>query len=178
MKTKKIVFIIFLTFFSFLGCQENTKHQQKFQDNSENNGLELKEKDYNFLLLYAYNYQPTQIDLSKNINDSLDNFAINYIYASAPKNSLLLISKLFLLKQYQYHLKKANQGYNLYTMRKGATKKIIDYYLKQNKIDTVGEFLNSGFIYDIEKNKIQNDTILKNLILEIKQESQRIMSIK
>jgi hypothetical protein len=123
---------------------------------------------------FALSFVPKSIDISTDIKDSISFYCINKLYKPQTIDSLLEISKILLLKLYLHHLQRANQGYDLYTMRRGEARKIIDLYLIKNNIDTIGEFLNSGIVWEIEKNKINNSQVNK-IISEIENEKKRIM---
>lgn len=135
-----------------------------------------KERDILKFKNYVQNYSTDKIDLSQ--NDSLNEFDLNFIFNDdiyiEEKELKDYISNTILLKQYLFHLKKSNQGYDLMSMRKGQAKFIIDYFLKSNQLDTNIEFLNSGYPYEIlsKKDKINMD--IKNIIEEIEKEQFRI----
>ena len=180
-KCMKVALLIFASWVT-LNCNSEKQINEKSNigrniTSSEDNDVKKttsNSPNSNDLLVYAYSFKVNQVDISKAINDSLNNFQIEKIFHDGSEDTLILISKLVLLKAYLYHLEKANQGYDLYSMRKGKTKVIIDYYLVKNNTDTTGEFLNSGFIYYAEKPKPQNDTVVRSLISEIEIEIKRL----
>lgn len=134
----------------------------------ERNILKLKD--------YAQNYNANKIDLSQ--NDSLNEFDLNFTFNDdiyiEEKELKDYISNTILLKQYLFHLKKSNQGYDLMSMRKGQAKFIIDYFLKSNQLDTNIEFLNSVYPYEILRKKDKINMDIKNIIEEIEKEKFRI----
>lgn len=138
-----------------------------------------KERDILILKKYAQNYSTDKIDLSQ--NDSLNEFDLDFIFNDdtyiEEKEFKDYISNTILLKQYLFHLKKSNQGYDLMSMRKGQVKFMIDYFLKSNELDTNVEFLNSGYPYEILNKKKDINSDIKNIIEEIEKEQFRINNL-
>lgn len=179
---------IFLVLYIFCGCNDidSSKKENESSDKSRlikqdsvikskvsEKYPELGVKD---LRNFAENYRPKHLNLNKDINDSLEHFKLDSIFRNASSDSLIEICKIFLLKQSLYHLKRANQHYNLLNMRKGGAKRIIDYYLTKNNIDTSKFlFIHSGRPYNIEKSKKQHDSLVQSLIEKNKKESERII---
>lgn len=128
---------------------------------------------------YARNYNANKIDLSQ--NDSLNHFDLKFIFNddiySEKKEIKDYISNTILLKQYLFHLKNSNQGYDLMSMKKGQAKFIIDYFFKSNKLDTNIEFLNSGYPYEILDKEENINIDIKHIIEEIKKEQVRINNL-
>ena len=138
----------------------------------------VKSSEFYELFQYVLRFQPSEIDISKDtFNDSLDFYFVDSIIQVTPDDSLLLLSKILLLKLNLYHLKRANQGYDLNMMRKGNVKIFIDYYLVKNNVDTLGEFLHSGIPFQIEKSKRQNNPTVERLLREIDFEVERLMRL-
>ncbi len=159
----KLKIIITGIFFLMLSCN---KHKLSYS----------KKDDLSLLQKYALSYEPTKINSFD--DDSLKKFNIEYIFSlkekqqEATKNE---IADILLLKQYLFHLKKANQSYNLKDFKTKEAKIIIDYFLANNEIDSSLEFLSSSLPYEFLK--LQNNLTSKEvngLIDEIKKEERRI----
>lgn len=166
----KIVELIGIVFF-FLSCSSKNndlKNNIISTSNKVIDSVEIgKNKNANDLYKYAIEYQPKHLSLEKDINDTLNNYDLNYIFEKGDPDSLLFICKVFLLKQYLYQIKTANQGFNLYIMRVGSAKIIIDYYLLTNNLDTSRKSWTSSIPFTIEETK-NNKTFIRDLISQIK----------
>lgn len=172
--------IMYGLIYLLIGCTSNKKNEFKpilkyktEKEYSQDKDTSLLFKD-DKLKKFALTYESESIDVSKDINDTLELFLDGNIHADYIIDSLYEISKIILLKSYLYHLKRANQGYDLYTMRKGKAKYLIDIYLNRNNIDTIGEFLNSGIVWKLEKEK-KNNTCVNLILKELNNEQDRIM---
>jgi hypothetical protein len=186
-KTTLAVFVVALVF----GCDGTTRDNDELSDSIEfdtslfNSNQRMNPFDNKDSIVVdglkklekvADRFEPKSIDFSRDLNVLLTDISIDYIFQSNIVDSVAEIGKVILLKGYLYHLKRANQGYDLYTMRKGKTKKIIDCYLLTNEIDTSGEFLNSGFVWEIERSKSNNHKV-KDIVEAINVEKERIMNL-
>ena len=120
---------------------------------------DIGKADSSFLKL-AQDFTPDKIGLDKCLPGSLD-IDTNCL-RSLPhyKYAVLLI----LVKLYDHHIQVAHQGYDLYSMRSGAAKTIIDEF------DIIGgynkrrlEMLNSGTVLDVidKEPALRNDPLIK-----------------
>ncbi|MBX7204096.1 MAG: hypothetical protein K1X81_01605 [Bacteroidia bacterium] len=126
---------------------------------------------------FVINYIPHNIDMSKDLNDTLSHYNIDEIFSNVSEQAKNRWVYILMLKQYLHHLKVGNQGYDLYTMRKGKTGIIINYYIRSSNQKPNGEFLNSGSIVDATalKKHLSNDPIIIELMNKIRVENKRIM---
>lgn len=158
------------------GKKDNTPNKivekESDQEPAKNNLSSLKLGDF---YQFSSEYMPNHLGLDQDLNDTLNFYNIDSLYQYGNKDSMLLISKILLLKLCLYHLQRANQGYDLYMMRNGSAKTIIDFYIKNTRKDFPREFLNSEYIWGIEKEHKQNDTLVKSLISKINMEEKRII---
>ncbi|QMU64853.1 MAG: hypothetical protein GKR88_11495 [Flavobacteriaceae bacterium] len=166
-------YFLFVALVSFFCCKKEIKSKQS-------NEIVLIEQKLNNniddLLIKSKNYVPNQIDLSE--IDFLENFNIASIFNDKKNDKSkkdLIVNYLF-LKQYLYHLKKANQGYNLYSMKKGKAKFLIEYFLQSNNIAEHSEgFINSAVAYNVlKKDKSITNSDILSLISKIEAENKRI----
>ena len=161
-KTIQLIGIIFF----FLGC--SSKNNIISTSDKVIDSVEIeKNKNVNDLYKYAIEYQPEHLNLEKDINDTLNHYDLNYIFEKGNPDSLLFICKVFLLKQYLYQIKTANQGFNLYIMRVGSAKIIIDYYLLANNLDTSRKSWTSSSPFIIEETKNNKNPFIRDLITQI-----------
>ncbi len=162
---KKIFGLIFV-FTILLACNDHRMSDKNFN-----------QLDSNEFEMFVNNYKPNHIDLSKDLNDTLKYFHITDLFGATSNFTKSKWVHKLLLKQYLYHLKTANQGYGLYSMRKGYTSLIINYFIEENGIDPDGEFLNSGVVvHKVSNNQmLKKDTAIITLLKEIKKEDSRII---
>ncbi len=168
---KKYFFLIVII--SFYSCKEESKEKQ-LSDTIIQVDQKLNDS-VNDLLTKSKNYNPNHIDLSK--AKFLENFNVISIFKNEKYSTEAKINivNTILLKQYLYHLKKANQGYDLKSMRNGNAKIIIDYFLSTNNIDSSKEFINSAVAYDtLKNNESKQDEEINQLIRSINKEVERI----
>lgn len=145
---------------------------------TEASSLQLSHNGIYSLEKLAENYEPSTIDLSVEMEKYLLNSdLIHEIHNSDEDSVINRVMNLFLLKQYIYHLQNANQGYDLLRMRKGKAKIIIDQFIQANGIAVDSEFLNSAIPYILIKRSdlYANDTLMVELMKEIKLEEERIL---
>ena len=122
-----------------------------------------------FIDSMVINFNPQFIDLSKDefINHyDFDSFFSNANIAETRKD---YVAHMILLKLYLFHLRRAQQGYNLLDMREGNAKIMIDYFLEKNGFSIDSEFINSFVAYKVLKQK-KNDKAINTLLLEIDEE--------
>lgn len=125
---------------------------------------------------YAMYFKPNKIN-SLN-EDSLNKYDIEDIFLKNQKDKKIAIEicEILLLKTYLYHLKKANQSYNLLDFQDKNSKAIIYFILKEKNINTNVEFISSSVIYNILKENKGNSIEVSRLINEIKNEENRILN--
>lgn len=133
-----------------------------------------KTKDINSLYEYVNEYYPEKIN---SLNDEiLNQYDFKDILYSKKENSSLQseIVYILLLKQYLYHLKTANQSYNLLDFQDKSSKEVINFFLKQHDIKNDVEFISSSICYHVLKNKSINSKEVRILIKQIEFEEERI----
>ena len=154
---KSLYKIISIAFFCLLNlsCDSNIRDKPQSEKISEN----TQPKEYNcdtkkldsLLVQYSENFIPTKIGLDECLPSSFDTLFNNIdtiCLRSLPhyKYSILIV----LLKLYDYHIRVGHQGYDLYSMKSGASKIII------GEFESIGgytkerlEMLNSGTVLDV-----------------------------
>jgi hypothetical protein len=127
---------------------------------------------------FVLSYTPHNIDLSVDLNDTLKFFNVEFLFNHSSNYQKEKWVSIILLKQYLNHLRRANQGYDLYSMRKGETEIIINEFIKANKMDSLGEFLNSGCVVDrvLKKETLYKNKAISIILTEIDKEEQRILT--
>ena len=159
-----------------ISCKEIDSKKEDSNLNKQQRELKKESRDLDSLLSSTIRYMPTHIDLSK--SDLLERFDVDYIFNdrefNVEKSKKDKIVHILLLKQYLYHLKKGNQGYDLKPMMKGKAEILISYFLDHNEINRSREFINSAVTFNILKEKNIVDSDIKQLIEEIQIETNRI----
>lgn len=172
--------VIFL--FMVLNCCEQFKEENSEKD-PLNQSIKVVKVPINYITdleELALNYTPTSIDLSSDLNPLLEEFDLGKILDD--EDGVILVRRvlnIFLLKQYIHHLKRANQGYNVHSMKSGKTTYIINKYTDLYQLDTIkgfSEFFNSGLPYILERRYqyFSNDSIIDSFMNEIAFETNRI----
>lgn len=151
--------LIALFLISAVGCQKQAAEEspQGIKDTHLNRSLQDFKR-------FADEYQPSEIDISK--NESLSRFDVAYILESGEEVDDIVY--IILLKQYLFHLGKYHQGYDLLSMRKGQAKHLVNYFLEQNHI-TGEEFVNSAMPYVIIKAQGSTNKLINDLLMRIEQ---------
>lgn len=163
-----LIILLVLTFFS---CKEEKK---EVISQKEESIVVQKNKDLDSLLSVVDTFVPNKIDLSE--YEFLDNFDIDFILKNQEfsKDKKDKVVNVLLLKEYLFHLRNSNQGYDLKSMMKGNSESIINYFLENNGIDASQEFINSAVAFNILKEKNVIDKDVQNIIVDIGKEVNRI----
>jgi hypothetical protein len=200
MKTLRLIIaLIYLSYFG-LSCTSNSNKNgiKKNQiedslkgDSVKNQGKEtntsglkldttnLFEKFQTAVGYYDPSKKPVQVDLSKNLGDTLS-FYIEMLWKnqSLLKDTSKIIKNvdIILLKLYLGHLKCCDQSYDVLSMRTGAAKDILDYFFKFYKIDFTKnhEGMTSGISYIILRKYPEKDDTITNLMKSISKQEQLI----
>lgn len=164
---RKIVLLLIVLVLSSCKERDESKNNEKIGSSTQKSDVENK-VDWKTKII---DFQPTEIDLSRNQflhDESLVNFLTD---ERIPKEDREYVVNVILLKQYLYHLQRANQGYNLLTMGSNQNvKSIINYYLKVNEISTNQEFINSAVAYNMLEDKYSTDYTINQLKKSIEAE--------
>ena len=175
----KLILIIFLIIFCY-SCSDNSSENNLNVKNSrninfqENHNINLLDTSFNNFFDIAKKFEPKSIDISVDLNKELSNVDIETIYRNNNQHLLSNASVIILLKLNYFHLTEANQGYNLNKMKKGKTATIINWYQKQRNISVKGKLFGSSHVWEIEKDRKNNNKIIKDLIKKIHIENNRI----
>lgn len=163
---RKIILVLIV--FVICSCRNRSTTNLKDEIGSESQSdIQEKAKDWKSEII---RFEVRQIDLSREQFLS-DESLIKYLEdESISKGDKDFVVNVILLKLYLYHLKRANQGYNLITMRNGNAKFIIDYFFKENSISTDEEFVNSAVAYNLMKKDTLNSAIINELMNSIESE--------
>jgi hypothetical protein len=109
----------------------------------------------------ADSFKPNQLNLTNSIieNVSLNNFLSteDKIRIKSDKDFNYFIS-MVLLKQYEFHIIKYHQGFDLFTMRAGNAGFIVNSFIELSHLPEVTKGINSSYILEY----IANDESLKN----------------
>jgi hypothetical protein len=158
-------------------CNVTTNNEVKESSGSVRQGNCNQNHD-TALLKYANEFNPTEINLQKNISKELDSFLLNaYTVCLRKQTKYEFFIAAILANLYYYHLSCCNQGYNLLSMKAGSAGIIINEFenLAGYKSQNL-EMLNSEIIVDyLELHPQLRETPLLKLLLEkIKKEATRI----
>lgn len=172
-----LIFIIFL-----LSCSSNVVEKvhpkkKEYKIPKEISNVVIKVENHltiDSFELMSVRFTPQGINLSKNLNEKLEGYNLDEF----DKNDSVFIRaiNIILLKQYLFHLKKSNQGYDLFSMQKGNTELLLNSYLCYYNLKSDSEWFNSAFPYlNLKKNeKYVNDNYLDSIIIEIDKQVSRI----
>jgi hypothetical protein len=171
---KQLIIVIF--YLSQVGCNSNSRNKAILNEShpllSTRASCDTIKVDSLFKI-YAEAFMPTKLGLDKCLPDAFDTL-LNKIDSnclrSLPhyKYSILLV----LLKLYNYDIRVGHQGYDLLTMKEGASKIII------NEFELIGgykserlEMLNSGTVLDVidKEKELKSNPTLKKYYEEVKQ---------
>lgn len=135
--------------------------------------------NYDTLLLkYSNQFTAVSIDLGMSLTPELSSFLLKIDTNCLRKQTEYQVFIITILaKLYYYHLVCCNQGYDLYSMTKGASGIII------NEFEIIGnykgkqfEMLNSGNVVEVieDEKPLKNNKTIQELIKRIKKELARI----
>jgi hypothetical protein len=136
--------LIFVSFGAF--GANNTKGSNSIFIHSNNqldDSLKLKQVASSFI--------PKQLNLTNSI---LENGELNKFLATANKEVISshadfdLFITTILLKQYQFHLTKFHQGFDLYSMRMGNAGFVVSSFVQLAKLPDTTKGINSSFIME------------------------------
>lgn len=174
---KLLFFSINLIF--IVGCNSTPKSSVINLANDTVKQQIICNEDYDSSLLkYAYNFEPSTMNLSKSLSTQLDTFLLHIdTNCLRQQKEYRLFVTIILAKLYYHHLQCCNQGYDLQSMETGGAKVIIEEFknmagYKNQRL----EMLNSGVIVDFIKSDqtLKDNSILKELLQKIDRETQRI----
>lgn len=168
----KEILLIFSMVVCFYSCNTESSQQKISADNAELKEECSVEDFYNIGIAYM----PKSVDFSDQINVLTEECDLEIIFSDSLNTELAMKTiNIIFLKLYYFHLQKANQGYNLFTMAHGNAGLIIDMYVESEKLSPSSEWFNSGFPYvRYKKLYFGTDSVLDYFTLIIDEENQRI----
>jgi hypothetical protein len=144
--------------------------------NIKNNSILFNDsiiKDSSLLRNFAYNFKANQLNLSNSIieNADLNKFlTINKKDDIKVKPDFEYFVVLLILKQYELHITKYHQGFDLYSMRIGNGTFIVDSFLDiSNKSNLEKKWLNSSYILEFiaANEKYSADSVISEIVTRI-----------
>jgi hypothetical protein len=175
---KAIIILWFLI--AITSCSENKKPSEK-EEKKELSSMTSKACDENYdslLLKYSDEFKAENVMLNKSLSPELSSFVlrIDTTCLRRQKEYRVFITTI-LAKLYYYHLICCNQGYDLRSMKEGASNVIINEFEVLGNYKEKGlEMLNSGNIIDFisTEESLKNNIPIQELVRKIKLESARI----
>lgn len=161
----------YLILILILSCNNNNIRTNSNLDKNIN----CSDKADSLMLKYSAEFNPTQIDLSKDISDGLDSLLLQTDSSCLrQQESYQLFISTILAKLFYFHLYQGHQGYDLRSMERGGAKRLIQEFERMaGYSDTQPEMINSGAIMNyIEKNKrLKENSVLIALKKRIDQQA-------
>jgi len=154
--------LIFISFDVF--SANNTKGSNsilKDFSNQLDDSLQLKQ--------VATSFTPKQLNLTNSI---LENGELNKFLSKSDKEAIRshtdfdLFITTILLKQYQFHLTKFHQGFDLYSMRMGNAGFVVSSFVQLAKLPDTTKGINSSFImeYVAASDKLKAEPSIMELV--------------
>ena len=160
MKKIRILLFIYVSVI-FLSCENHSNNKNDIHFPKEHDTCILSNLDS-----VLENYQPSAIDMSSSLTDTLKELFIEAINRKLDIENQL---NILILKTYKYHLTIACQSFGIQYQNDKKTRFIIDNMLliKGIKKDSV-DFISSGFVYyELKENKNYDDLKSEKLIKDI-----------
>lgn len=165
-------FAILLTFCTNKTENRNDQSAAKVKEPIKTSRSEPKTPttEYNKLEFFIDNFEPKNFNLSKDLNDSLKKYDVEFIFNNTDLTKTLHIIHVSILKNFYFSFYNSNLSYNLLPMKIGKTAIIIDKYIKIYKLENYNEGISSGLIYEqLKRNKrlYKNDKLVNKLLKKI-----------
>lgn len=124
------------------------------------------------LVKYATNFKPKQLNLTNSI---LENPELNAFLMNKDKSIIKINSNfeyfitMIVLKQYEFHITKFHQGFDLYTMKAGNAGFIVSSFVEISKLPVGIKGINSSYILEfIAANyKLKNEPSIVEIVNRI-----------
>jgi hypothetical protein len=124
------------------------------------------------LVKYATNFKSKQLNLTNSIleNPELNAFLMNKDKSIIKKNSNFeYFITMIVLKQYEFHITKFHQGFDLYTMKAGNAGFIVSSFVEISKLPVGIKGVNSSYILEFitANDKLKNEPSIVEIVNRI-----------
>lgn len=124
------------------------------------------------LVKYATNFKSKQLNLTNSIveNPELNAFLMNKDKSIIKKNSNFeYFITMIVLKQYEFHITKFHQGFDLYTMKAGNAGFIVSSFVEISKLPVGIKGINSSYILEFiaANDKLKNEPSIVEIVNRI-----------
>ena len=124
------------------------------------------------LVKYATNFKPKQLNLTNSI---LENPELNAFLMNKDKSIIKINSNfeyfitMIVLKQYEFHITKFHQGFDLYTMKAGNAGFIVSSFVEISKLPIGIKGVNSSYILEFiaSNDKLKNEPSIVEIVNRI-----------
>ncbi len=124
------------------------------------------------LVKYATNFKPKQLNLTNSI---LENPELNAFLMNKDKSIIKINSNfeyfitMIVLKQYEFHITKFHQGFDLYTMKAGNAGFIVSSFVEISKLPVGIKGVNSSYILEFlaSNDKLKNEPSIVEIVNRI-----------
>ncbi len=124
------------------------------------------------LVKYATNFKPKQLNLTNSI---LENPELNVFLMNKDKSIIKINSNfeyfitMIVLKQYEFHITKFHQGFDLYTMKAGNAGFIVSSFVEISKLPVGIKGINSSYILEFiaANDKLKNEPSIVEIVNRI-----------
>lgn len=124
------------------------------------------------LVRYATNFKAKQLNLTNSI---LENPELNILLSEKDKSSFKTNSNfnyfitMIILKQFEFHITKYHQGFDLFTMRAGNAGFIVNSFIELSHLPEGTKSINSSYIleYIVNDESLKNDSSISEIINRI-----------
>ena len=124
------------------------------------------------LVKYATNFKPKQLNLTNSI---LENPELNAFLMNKDKSIIKINSNfeyfitMIVLKQYEFHITKFHQGFDLYTMKAGNAGFIVSSFVEISKLPVGIKGINSSYILEFiaANDKLKNEPSIVEIVNRI-----------
>ena len=121
------------------------------------------------LVKYATNFKPKQLNLTNSI---LENPELNAFLMNKDKSIIKINSNfeyfitMIVLKQYEFHITKFHQGFDLYTMKAGNAGFIVSSFVEISKLPVGIKGINSSYILEFiaANDKLKNEPSIVEIV--------------
>lgn len=111
-------------------------------------------RDSKHFLEFTKTYRINDINIYKNINDSLKHYDLAFLSSDSNTSSDFEKSVyIIFLREYIHHLEIGNIGFDLKTMCLGDSKFLFNYFTNNAGVDSTIEFMQSGYAVEVIKSK-------------------------
>jgi hypothetical protein len=171
-------YLTFYAFIFFCACNNQTAKSKDNQLPSPKDTLICGSATDSLMLVYAANFTPNKIDLSKTMPQDLDSFLLHTdTLCLQGQSDYQVFVAIVLAKLFYYHLRKGDQSYDLQIMEHGGAKVIIEGFkeIAGYRGQTL-EWFGSGAIMNyLDQNKrLRDNKLLDSIARKVEAEAEML----